>query len=239
MELIKRKVVALDDGHGEDTAGKRTPLFEDGTFMKENEFNRAVVQYAAEELESSGIDTVFTAPELEDVALQTRTDRANKANADVFVSVHANALTGKWGSQSGIETYIYSGSTKGRKLAEYVHAELLRGEDLKDRGIKEANFFVIHHTKMPAILCECGFMDNKTEASLLMSDAYRRECAKEIAQGICNYFGVPYKPKTDSVEAPEGKLFKVQLGAFRQLDNAEHLLDILEQAGFKGIIKLQ
>lgn len=187
--------VAIDDGHGMDTAGKRTPLFSDGTFMKENEFNRAVAEKLAVHLKRCGMKVIFTAPEIEDVPLSTRSYRANTAQANILVSIHANALTGEWGAQKGIETYVYKKGGQAEILAKCVHKRLMEGTPFYDRGIKEANFHMLRETYMPAILVECGFMDNIKEALLLMSGAYRDECAEEIAKGICDYSGIKYIPE--------------------------------------------
>lgn len=193
------KLIALDDGHGKGTAGKRTPKFDNGDVMQENDFNRVVVNYLKIELEANGFNTLLTAPELGDVSLETRVSRANKAKADIFISVHANALKGVWGNWGGIETYHYYGSKEGKKLAQIVHNHLMQGTGgFNDRGVKDAGFYVIKYTKMPAILPECGFMDNKREALLLLSDNYRRETAKEIAQGVCEYYGVKYKKPVET-----------------------------------------
>ena len=74
--------IAIDDGHGMETAGKRTPAFSDGSVMRENEFNRAVVSYLHDELIRNGFSVVLTAPEDTDISLATRVQRANDAHAD-------------------------------------------------------------------------------------------------------------------------------------------------------------
>lgn len=186
--------VALDDGHGANTPGKRTPKFPDGSFMKENEFNKRVVEIAGRELKRIGLEVIYTAPGDEDVPLSQRVKTANQAKADIFVSVHANASSGSWGSAEGIETYYFEGSQKSKLLAQIVHQWLLKGTKLKDRGLKRGNhLYVIKNTKMPAVLVECGFMDNLKEAELLRSEEYRYECAMELVNGICEYFGIGYQ----------------------------------------------
>lgn len=187
------KLIALDDGHGMETAGKRTPPLPDGTVMRENEFNRAVVAKLDTHLRRCGFRTLLVAPGDNDVPLKARTDAANAAKADLYVSVHANAIgAGGWNNARGIETFHYPGSINGEKAAKIIHRHLIGGTKLPDRGVKTANFHVLRETKMPAVLVECGFMTNLDDARLLLSDAYRAECAEELARGICEYFGVPY-----------------------------------------------
>lgn len=200
--------VAIDDGHGMETAGKRTPTMPDGTVMKENEFNRRVAQLLAVYLVRCGIDVLMVAPNDVDTPLSVRTDTANKAKANFYISIHANAMTGSWGTARGIETFHYTKASEGSKrAAEIIHKHLLAGTKLPDRGVKSADFYVLRETSMPSVLVECGFMDNLEEAKLLVTEAYRAECALEIAKGICEYFGVPFvevaKPESVVVTNPE------------------------------------
>ena len=198
LVAYKKKLIAIDDGHGMETAGKRTPIFPGtNTFMHENEFNNAVAQLLKINLEKSGFDTLMVAPDNFDTPLKTRTDRANAAKADFYISIHANALTGEWGTQNGISTYHYSGSVEGKKAAEIIHRNMLQGTKLQDKKVQTANFHVLKYTKMTSVLCECAFMDNLAEAKLLLTGAYRQECADEICRGICEYYGVEVpKPST-------------------------------------------
>lgn len=193
---------------GMKTAGKRTPIFPaghkySGQFMHENDFNRTVVKLLGVHLTRCGFDVLYTAPTDDDTPLATRTKLANNTirnnfnrPADILISVHANAFTGQWGAANGIETLW----TKrvDEKLAKVIHKHLVKGTVLKDRGVKAANLHMTRESDMPACLVECCFMDNLKEAELLMSDSYRAECALEIAQGICEYFGVKFVSESKS-----------------------------------------
>ena len=126
-----------------------------------------------------------------DVPLTTRTNRANSWGADVYVSVHYNAMGFTWSDHiGGIETFSYPGSSTGRKIAACLHKQLIKGTKMYDRGLKTANFHVLRESHMPAALVECGFMDVHREAELMKSDAYRQECANELYVGLCDYFNV-------------------------------------------------
>lgn len=191
---MNKHCAAVDDGHGMETRGKRSPKFTDGTVMKENEFNKAVVAQLKENLKRCGIDIVTTAPTTIDTTLKDRVKVANDKKADIFASVHANAYDGSFQGKnpSGVETFYHINSENGKKLAGLVHSNLIHGTKQIDRGIKPGDLFVLNHTNMPAILCECGFMDHPEEIKLLLRDSFREECAEEIAKGICSYFGVKY-----------------------------------------------
>jgi len=190
-------LVALSDGHGMETEGKRTPPIPElaGRIIKENEFNREVVKEIAIQLKINGIDVLLVAPTDLNTPLAERIQLANSKKADVYVSVHYNAFDGKFDNYDpeGLSVHIYPGSIKGRKLAENVIEFLKQGTPQKNRGIVENNFLELRQTMMPAILTENGFMDNKREAILMADTNFIKEVATEHTKGICKYFGIPYK----------------------------------------------
>jgi N-acetylmuramoyl-L-alanine amidase len=192
-------LIALDDGHGIRTAGKRTPYIESlGRQIRENEFNAAVTYFLKVELERCGFRTLLTAPTDYDTPLIIRTNLANSMGADALVSNHFNALDGKFDGPGedpeGMSIHIYPGSKNGRRLAEHVAKYLKKGTRQKYRGIVEQNLHMTREFDRVAILVENGFMDNEREALLMINPEYQLECAREQAQGICEYFGVPYVP---------------------------------------------
>lgn len=198
------KTLYIDDGHGMETAGKRTPVFPEeqdvaGLQIHENQFNAAVAEKLKNMAELEGYRVVMTAPEETDTPLGTRTARANADMTSnglgvyntAFISIHYNALNGKWdGESGGIEVYHYPGSAGGTALAVAIHQELKKGIVQVDRGIKEANFYVLRETSMPAVLIEAGFMDCLKEAERMLDPVFQNEVARETLDGINNYFGV-------------------------------------------------
>ena len=188
--------IALDDGHGKETAGKCTPAFPDGSSMKENEFNAATAAYLREALERCGFAVLMVAPEETDTPLKTRVVRANDANADAYISIHANAYGSTWNSANGIESIVYEkvmGHSRTYELAECIHRSLIEKTGRRDRGIKRSGeLYVLKNTKMHSVLLECGFMTNREEAELLRSEGYRRSCAESICRGICAFYKTEY-----------------------------------------------
>jgi N-acetylmuramoyl-L-alanine amidase len=190
-------LIALDDGHGIRTAGKRTPYIPSlGRQIKENEFNAAVTFYLKEELERCGFRTLLTAPTDYDTPLTMRTNLANSMGADILISNHFNAMDGEFDGHGkdpeGMSIHIYPGAKNGRKLAEHVAHYLRGGTKQKYRGIVEQNLHMTREFNRAAILIENGFMDNEREALLMVNEDFQRECAMEQAQGVCKYFGVSY-----------------------------------------------
>lgn len=185
-------LVAIDNGHGLNTAGKRTPKFEDGTFMHEWEFNYAVAKYLKIELERCGVNVLMLSDTEEDTPLTTRTNLCNNRKADFCISLHYNALSNTWGKPTGTETFYYEGNMKDKAIADIIHPYIVQATGFKDRGCKPSNFHMVREPKCPAILVEYGFMDNLEEATKALQDDFRRRCAKHTAQGICKAFNVVY-----------------------------------------------
>lgn len=234
---MTKYLVALDDGHGMETAGKRTPPIQElgGRVIHENEFNRAVVNYLSEELKRCGINTILVAPTDFDTSLSARTNLANSKKVDLYISVHYNAFDGSFGGKdpSGLSVHYYPGSAKSKKLAECVHKYLKQGTKQIDRGIVGSNFHVLRETKMPAILSENGFMDNKSEAMLMIDEDFRKEVAREHAKGICDYLGVIY---IEEEKVSEEVIYKVQVGAYSNRDNANKVRERLKLLGYNAIV---
>lgn len=164
----------LDNGHGSmingqyQTAGKKSPIWADGSQLFEGEFNRAIVSRIIENLTALKIPFVNIAPEHWDVSLRTRVNRANKYSSrnSVYVSIHANA-----GGGTGSEFFTSPGKTRSDKLATIFGEEFVKEfpneklrTDFSDGDLdKEARFYVLRKTIMPAILTENFFMDTEAE----------------------------------------------------------------------------
>jgi N-acetylmuramoyl-L-alanine amidase len=227
--------ISLSAGHGKFTPGKQTP---DGS-MKEWDFNAAVVKYLMAELanyEGVAVLRLDDPTGKRDIPLQERSDRANAWGTNVHVDVHANAAGANWSDARGIETYVYETRPKEAvALAQKVQANLIKVTGLKNRGVKVADFHMLRETKMTSILVEGGFMTNNEEAKLLKSDNYRRIVAGAILAGLVAQYGLKKKAaatQSKTSTAPvQGKLYRVQVGAFSNKANAERLAEELKKKG--------
>lgn len=234
---------AISGGHGPETPGKRSP---DG--FKEAQFNHPTANLVIKYLnEYQGVETLKVFEEGRDVPLAERTAKANSWKANLYVSVHYNASGSTWSDAHGIETLVYSKSTassNGYNIAQHVHKHLIAATKLTDRGIKERpDLWEMRSTHMPAFLCECGFMSNKEERTLMASGAYQQLCARAIVDGIAEYYNlkkkVVEKPAAEKPAAApvQGKLYRVQVGAFGSRLNAERFIAQVKAAGFDAFIK--
>ncbi|WP_175989450.1 N-acetylmuramoyl-L-alanine amidase [Bacillus sp. Marseille-Q1617] len=190
-------LIALDDGHGLGTAGKRTPYITSiGREIRENEFNEKVTLLLKAELERCGFRTLLTAPGDEDTPLQARTGIANLMGADALVSNHYNAFDGTFDGgrrdPEGHSLHIYFNDVEDRKLAESIAKYLRMGTKQVYRGIIGQNLHMTREFKKAAVLIENGFMDHEREALLMIDVDFQRETAIEQARGVCDYFGVHF-----------------------------------------------
>ncbi len=138
----------------------------------------------AEILRKQDIEVIMTRDTDNFISLEGRTDMANDIDADLFVSIHANAINLSRPDVNGLETYYYQ---SGRRLAEIIHWSILNGVNIDDRSIRRARFYVLRHSTMPAVLVEVGFLTGEVDASRLKDPNYRRQMAEAIARGIVEY----------------------------------------------------
>lgn len=113
---------------------------------------------------------------------------ANNWDADLFVSIHCNSFNTR---ARGIETLVYNATGAAARLAKCVQRQMVETSKnidatTVDRGLKErTDLAVLKHTRMPAILVEMGFIDNRYDVVLLMQN--QDDLARAIARGITDY----------------------------------------------------
>lgn len=192
--------VILDNGHGGvingvyQTKGKRSPDWDKGV-LYEGEFNRAIVNRVINILSASSaigfkVPYYNVSPELTDVSLSTRVNRANKIHSEnpdtYFLSVHANA-----GGGTGGEIFVHDNASQASKNLATQIAQGVKGVGgLKWRPAsptqiyKTANYKVLRDTNCPAVLLEVAFMDTKADYDLLWDEQFRDDYAMALAKVI-------------------------------------------------------
>lgn len=201
-------LIYLDPGHG----GYQTGTAHYG--IVEKDLNLSISFKLRDRLENQGYNVVMSRTDDSQVDLYDRPAEANALEADIFVSVHNNAMPGS-SSVNGIETYYYQyddvdsykpqypiGSDdwnkatsqvrddESEKLAEAIHDELITDTNAADRGTREMGFAVTRETFMPAVLLELGYVSNYNEAHKLNSNWYQNVLADAVVSGINNYFNM-------------------------------------------------
>ncbi len=242
------KLIAIDAGHTLLASGRRTPPLRNGKHkgrqVKEAEFNFALSYKLKEELERCGFRTLLVAEDEKsgkkhgkEGTLRRRVNKANRAHADIYISLHYNANRGYWWNGGGIDTFYYKTSKLGKKLAKLVQNEVsaaAKKYKVKNRGVKKCKFYVTKYTDMPAILVEHGFMDSTIDAYLMLNEQYQRDLAIAEAKAICKYFKVKYVPAPKKCAKKE--LYRVQIGSYSDKHNAEKLAEELAKKGYTPFI---
>lgn len=199
--------ILIDNGHGEDTLGKRSPYSACGTMPEipffEYIWNREIALRIVNELYLLGYDSELLVPEIHDVSLKDRTKRVNKICKDlgkknvILVSIHANAAgNGKdWYCAKGWSAYTSPGQTKSDFLAEclYEAAEIefegrkIRKEEKDGDKDWEENFYILEKTLCPTVLTENFFYDNIDDVQYILTEEGKDAVVRCHINGIINY----------------------------------------------------
>ena len=192
--------IVLDPGHG----GKDTGAL--GAQTREKHLTLAIAKRVRDRLVRAGYRVTLTRHTDIALTLPQRASLARALKADLFVSIHINAVDNA--SLSGIETFALTPagapSTSGGKvtstvypgnrcdlnnlaLANMIHRYLLGRTRGGDRGVKRARFAVLRDITMPGVLVECGFITNAAEERRMMTADHQEKLACGIADGITAY----------------------------------------------------
>ncbi|MGB3574498.1 MAG: N-acetylmuramoyl-L-alanine amidase [Phormidesmis sp.] len=172
-----RFTVVLDPGHG-----GRDPGAVGINGLQEKQVVNDITPQVAEILRAQGVNVVLTRDRDMEVDLAPRVQIAERVNASIFVSIHANAISMSRPDVNGLETF-YS-SDAGQRLANTVHSTILSEMGMSDRRVRSARFYVIRQTSMPAILVETGFVTGAEDYPNLADPDWRQRMASAIARGI-------------------------------------------------------
>ncbi len=189
--------ILIDNGHGIETPGKRSP---DGSF-REYAWAREVARMICDILQAEGYDAQLLVPEVEDVSLDERCCRANRfpKTDTILVSIHNNAAGkgDRWMGARGWSIFTTKGITQADKLADRIwrraketfawpltvrsYSTAVMGRDY------EENFYILMHSWCPAVLIENFFQDNREDVAYLVSDEGKAACAEVAVLGIKDY----------------------------------------------------
>ena len=175
-----RAVVMIDPGHG-----GRDPGAVGIGGLRESSVVLPISQRVAAILQQNGVQAVLTRDSDYFVSLQGRVNLAQRANADLFVSIHANAISMSRPEVNGLETYYYNNNSLS--LARSIHNSVLQNVTVRDRNVRRARFFVLRRSSMPSVLVEVGFVTGAEDAARLRSTAYQNQMADAIARGILQH----------------------------------------------------
>ena len=191
-------LVLIDNGHGKDTAGKRSP---DGRLL-EYAYAREIAVRLERELKARGYDAQRIVPEENDTSLKERCNRANRIYAAagkkaILVSIHCNAAgaDGKWHDARGWSAYVSRNASKKSKELACRLIDAAETQGLKVRRYSQnepywtQNLAICRDTNCPAVLTENLFQDNREDVDYLLSEKGKQTIVELHVQGIMAYFG--------------------------------------------------
>ena len=192
--------ILIDNGHGLNTPGKRSP---DGKFL-EAIYNREIARRIIADLIDRGYDAELLVPEEEDISLKERVRRANehcqtlgKSNV-ILISIHVNAAGDgtKWMNATGWSCYTCKGQTESDRLADCLYKaaeQILKNQVIRTDCARdgdpdwEENFYILRHSLCPAVLTENFFMDSSVEILFLHSKIGQQTVVDAHTKGIIEY----------------------------------------------------
>ena len=180
---FKEKKVVIDPGHGGVDSGAVGV-----TGLKEKEVTLEVGERLKKMLEDAGAVVIMTRSGDQSVSNINRIKMANDAEADVYLSIHANAYSNP--DSNGTETFYCSKNSNrdaSKYLAQQLQRELIAELDLRDRGVKTRSFYVLKETEMPSALVELAFLSNEKEEELLRKPETRVGAAEALFRGLEAY----------------------------------------------------
>ena len=197
VETKGRYVWLLDNAHGKDTDGKRSPVFDDGkTQLFEYQLSRDIVSRMARRLDGLDVAYHILVPEENDISVQERVKRINAYESSLpklGVSIHFNSMPtsgqNSWADDGGqgIEAWYESGVDDSRKLAAVFLSNALKGTTLKSRYLKSpqsGGFYIMSNSDIPLTLIEGGFMNIRPDAIKLNDPRFRQKLADAYVQAI-------------------------------------------------------
>ena len=197
--------ILIDNGHGIQTKGKRSP---DGQLL-EYAYTRELARQIVKILKSRGYDSELLVPEDDDIPLSERVRRTNahcqalgKSNV-ILISLHLNAAGDgtKWMNATGWSCYTCKGQTESDRLADclykaaeqFLENQVIRTDYARDGDPDwEENFYILRHSLCPAVLVEQFFMDNKKDLAYLISDEGKRNLIDVIVSGLESFCSLSF-----------------------------------------------
>ena len=164
-------------------------------------------------------------------SMQEKVQESNSYGADLHVCIHTNAFNGQ---VSGTRMFCYNENGNGMKACKAIFNRLAPITPGTSENIRvNTKLYEVRVPAAPTAYIEVDFHDVPSVAQWIVEHV--NLIGETIAQGICDYFDVAYKPPVPT--SKEGVLYKVQVGAFAIRSNAEKMLTRLKAAGFDGYIK--
>jgi N-acetylmuramoyl-L-alanine amidase len=187
-DALKGKVIMVDPGHGADDTGALDRV----TGYREKDFNLAIAKKVRDALARNGATVYMTREDDIKPSLAARPKMAIAVGADFFVSVHCDE-SGAQNAHSGTTVYYHAQNATCRRLALDIVHRVAAESGLPANGVKSdtirfrTGFAVLRGSPMPAVLVECGYMNNSADVAKLRTDEVQQHIADGVAQGLIDF----------------------------------------------------
>lgn len=195
VQAMAEPIVVLDPGHGGNDPG----AVDEVNGILEKTLNLEVARRVQKNLEGKGYRVLLTREQDDafchapggafvkrQISLDERIELANRNDAEIFVSIHANSFHDR--TCTGAEIYYHRLSQEGRELAEQFQEVLSGLPEPVECKLKSSNYYVLRNTTMPAVLVEMGYITNDREGKLLLEPTYQEQLAAAFAEAVNRYF---------------------------------------------------
>lgn len=204
--------------------------------VQEKNLNLAIALSCQSVLARHGVLTKISRTKDENDPLTEEITECNAFAPDLAVDIHNNS-----GGGDGAEVFHTIKGGTGKSLAENILKEIVaigqnsRGAKTRTKSGGGDYYAFIAKTKAPAVIVEGAFIDNKKDIKIIDTAAEQAAMGVAIAKGILKTLDIAYKAET-AATTTTGKLYRVQVGAFKEKRNAEDLEKELKAAGYDAII---
>ena len=188
---------------------------------------------------SHGVEVKMSRETDEEDTISQEVQECNQYRPNLAVEIHYNA-----GGGDGLEIYRYRGGGNSLKAAQKIETRMVQaGQNSRGIKVKLNNsgtdyYMWIRETLDPAVLIEVGFVDNPTDRQLFDTEEEQRKLGQVIAYGILDFFNISFKvaTTTQTITASKDNIYRVQVGAFKNISNAEKLKNELSTKGYNSFI---
>lgn len=176
---ISEATIVIDAGHGGHDPGAVTDYYNEKTITLDTAIR------LANRLRDTGANVILTREADQFISLNDRVWEAHRTNADVFISLHYDALE-QANVMSGTTTYYYS--DQDFPLAEGINGALQQYGPLPNNGVRRGDYFVLRENAQPSVLLELGYLNNDHDIRVVNTDAYQATIVEAIYQALNEYF---------------------------------------------------
>ncbi|MGN0465861.1 MAG: N-acetylmuramoyl-L-alanine amidase [Lachnospiraceae bacterium] len=197
MKNPPNSIIVLDAGHGGADPGKVGV-----NDALEKDINLSIVKKLKYYLEKKDFTVILTRdmdiglstpgiPQTKSSDLQARKNIVLEKKPATFLSIHQNSFPDE--NQKGAQVFYYSTSESSKRLAECIQNQLCKMDSTNHRQCKaNSDYFLLRENPYPSVIIECGFLSNRMEADLLITEEYQKQIAWNICIALSEYYNQTY-----------------------------------------------